>query len=143
MNKINQKMKANSIAFVILLGFMLFPALALAGEWQGTIQGLRCATEAKVCPVDMEDPLVGLEKSFVLVTKDGSWYLLPNLDRAILARHVIQRVFVEGEKSPKYKAITVQSLKVWKDNKWKEVWSVEMEKKLIRDFGWRYPHEIM
>lgn len=112
---------------VILIGFLALPSFASAGQWEGSIQGLMCVTQGRVCPVDMEDPLIATESTFVLLTKDGTWYLLPNMDRGVLARHVNQRVQIEGEKSQKYNSISVTAFKVERKGEWKTVWSPAME----------------
>ncbi|MCB2186129.1 MAG: hypothetical protein KQJ78_06910 [Deltaproteobacteria bacterium] len=126
-------MKKSLVTLVIVLGLALVPVMAMAGTWDGTIQGLQCATEGKVCPVDMEDPLAQVEKDFVLVTKDG-WYTLPNLSRALLSRFINKSVTVEGAKSPKYNAINVTALK----SDGKVVWNAAIQQKLMDKMEWNY-----
>ncbi|MCF8033785.1 MAG: hypothetical protein K9K66_14975 [Desulfarculaceae bacterium] len=116
---------------MLALALWLAPAPALAAEWQGSIQGLGCVTKGLVCPINMEDPLIALEKNFVLLIKDGEFYHLPNLDRAILARHLNRPVKVVGELLPGSKSIMVEHLYLSKNGQWRESWSPEMERELI------------
>ncbi len=131
-------------------GFRFFPLVCLlllsatsarGGEWEGTIQGLNCVLTGEVCPVNMEDPMAALESSFVLYLEDGSWYLLPNLNRGVLARHLNQTVYVTGRKNPNYNVIQVESMKVWEKEAWRNVWSPELEEELrgILEFYRRQP----
>ncbi|MBU4563880.1 MAG: hypothetical protein KMY53_09320 [Desulfarculus sp.] len=122
----------------MLLMILLTAAQAPAAQrWQGSIQGLACVTQGKVCPINMEDPLIALEKTFVLLLADGSWYYLPNLDRAILARHLNRPVAVEGVLEAGSKAIMVNKLLVKRGDDWREAWSPEMERELLEQLqGW-------
>ncbi len=118
------------------------PAAAKDGTWEGSIQGLTCATQGKVCPVNMEDPLIAVENTFVLMTGPKKWYLLPNLNRGILARHLNKQVRVTGEKSPEYDSVIVKELYVNKLGKWRLPWSPGLEKQLQEDlFNWGGPRK--
>ncbi|MCB2191661.1 MAG: hypothetical protein KQI62_08850 [Deltaproteobacteria bacterium] len=122
----------NTAAILLLFLILLIAATAPAAQrWQGSIQGLACVTQGKVCPINMEDPLIALEKNFVLLMPDGSWYYLPNLDRAILARHLNRSVAVEGTLEPGTKAIMVNKLLVKRGDTWREAWSPDMERQLL------------
>lgn len=121
------------IALALLLGAAVAVAQAPAkpGSWQGSIQGLACVTQGQLCPINMEDPLIALEKTFVLFVKVGEFYYLPNLDRAILARHLNRPVKVEGALIPGSKSIMVSRLYLSRDGKWRETWSPELERELV------------
>ena len=134
-------MKRNRFLSVVGLVIMLLPAPAFAGEWEGSIQGLMCVTEGKVCPAGMEDALIATESTFVLLTDDDTWYMLPNLDRGILARHINQRALVEGDKGERSNAIIVDVLKVWQKGKWKVAWSLEMQQRL-KEKIYSYPKKF-
>ena len=123
---------------VLLLTLILAASASPAGErWQGTIQGLTCVTQGKVCPINMEDPLIALEKTFVLLTPGGAWYYLPNLDRGILARHLNRPVAVEGRLEPNARTILVDKLLVKRGDAWSEAWSQDMERELLEQLqGW-------
>ena len=67
--------------------------------------------------------------------------MLPNLDRGILARHINQRVMVEGDKGERYNAITVEVLKVWRKGRWEVAWSPDMQRRL-KEKIYRYPKKF-
>ena len=129
-------MKKTLIISAVLLCSLIMYYPAFAGQWEGTIQGLMCTIEKKPCPIGFEDALTALETSFVLATEDGSWYMLPNMDRAVLARRINQEVTVIGEKNPQYNSIKVDELKAKVDGSWKTVWSSAMEMELKNMFKW-------
>ncbi len=118
-----------------MLGLLLAAAPAAAGGWQGSIQGLACVTSGQVCPLNMEDPLIALEKTFVLLMPDGRYFYLPNLDRAILARHLNRPVRVEGRLQQGGQAILVDKLLVPRGKEWAEAWSPVLERELIEQLS--------
>ncbi len=130
----NNKLKL--LPLFLLLGLMLIPGLALAGKStiEGTVQGYNCVTMGKTCPVGQEDPVVAVERVFVILTSGGSYYFVPNLDRAVLARHIAQKVRVSGTLNSKFKSITANSFEVWQNGKWRTVWSKEMQEKIEKEF---------
>jgi len=121
-------MKKNFILSIIFSAFVLIPSWAMAGSIEGTIQGYNCVTRGQVCPIDKEDPVIAVERVFVLLTDSGEYYFIPNLDRAILARHIGQKARVTGNIDKKYKSIKAESLEVMKKGTWKETWSEKMER---------------
>ena len=124
---------------LLLAGALLLGAgAAWAQSWRGSIQGLACVTQGQLCPLNMEDPLIALEKTFVLYVRDGEFYYLPNLDRAILARHLNRPVKVEGSLVPGTKSIMVAKLLLPRDGGgWREAWSPDLERELSeRLFNW-------
>ena len=68
-------MKRIALLTVVLVAFLAAPAMA--GTVEGTVQGLTCVTQGKVCPIDQEDPMIAAEKVFVVLQKDGSFYFVP------------------------------------------------------------------
>ncbi|NIN00923.1 MAG: hypothetical protein GTO24_23410 [candidate division Zixibacteria bacterium] len=128
-------MKKSSLFFVVIFALVSLPAWAMAGTVEGTVQGLTCIALGKLCPVDKEDPMIAAERIFVVLTKDNNYYFVPNLDRAILARHINQRVKVIGKISPKYKAIHAEELQVFQNNAWKTAWSTGMQRELYEWLG--------
>jgi hypothetical protein len=129
-------MKKSSRFFMVIFVLVSLPAWAMAGTVEGTIQGLTCVTLGKLCPVDKEDPMIGAERIFVVLTKDNNYYFVPNLDRGILARHINQMVRVTGEISSKYKAIDAEELEVFQDGAWKTAWSTRWQEEL---YEWLVP----
>ncbi len=123
-------MKKRLLSIVLLLAFVSIPVWALAATVEGTVQGLHCVQMGKTCPVDKQDPIAALESTFVVLTSTGSYYLVPNLDRAVLARHLTEQVRLSGKISEKYNSIVADKVEVKKDGKWKVVWSEEMQKEM-------------
>jgi hypothetical protein len=115
------------IPIVIVFVMMLVPAMAIGASVEGSVQGLTCVTQDKVCPVGSEDPMVAAERTFVVHVRGAEYYLVPNLDRAILARHIGEMVKVDGVKSTKFKSIHAKTLYVKKSGKWVSVWSQKRE----------------
>ena len=129
-------MKKSSRFFVVIFVLVSLPAWAMAGTVEGSIQGLTCVTLGKLCPVDKEDPMIAAERIFVVLTKDNNYYFVPNLDRAILARHINRMVRVTGEISSKYKAIDAEKLEVFREDSWRTTWSIKWQEEL---YEWLVP----
>jgi hypothetical protein len=123
---------------MIAVGLLLLPALALAASWTGTIQGLQCAVEGKLCPVGAEDPMAALEDNFVLVTGD-KFYLLPNVKNTVLSRYINDKVKVMGSQVGNYNSIKVTEMQVMKDGGYKTVWSPSIQKDLQEKMEWGPP----
>ena len=127
MKKINKK---SGIAVLTALAIMGFVAVAQADMIEGTVQGLTCITQGVVCPSGHLDPMVAAEKMFVIYGMDQSYFIVSNIDRAVLARHVLSKVRVSGTTHPKYKSIEADKFEVYSSGNWKTVWSKEMQKKV-------------
>ena len=123
-------MKKSILSIVLLFAFLTIPVWALAATVEGTVQGFQCVQVGKTCPVDKKDPVAALEHNFVILTPSGAYYLVPNLDRAVLARHLTETVKVSGTVNNKYNSVTADKVEVKKDGKWKVVWSTEMQKEI-------------
>lgn len=78
--------------------------------------------------------MIAAEKVFVVLTKDGEHYFVPNLDRRIMARHINTMVRVTGDIGSKYPYITADTLEVMKDGQWHLTWSKKLEQE-IRETG--------
>lgn len=116
------------ISTLLVLSVLCFGTVfAGAGTVEGRVQGLQCVLANKLCPVDNQDPHIAVEKNFVVVTGDNSYYLIPNLDRAVMARYLMSKVRVSGVKSAKYNAITADKFEVYKNGKWTTIWTQAME----------------
>jgi hypothetical protein len=121
---------------LLVLALVIVPMTAwAAGTVEGTVQGFHCVTQGKVCPVGSEDPMAAVEDVFVVFTKDGKYFFVPNLDRAVLARHINKMVKVTGKVSDKYPAISADKLEVMQAGAWKTTWSKEMEYELTGKYG--------
>ncbi len=120
------------LLITVLMGMFFVPALALAGEVAGTVQGLQCVTTGKTCPIGKEDPVVAAERVFVVLAADGDYFFVPNLDRAIMARNITEQVKVTGAINKKYRSITAKTFQVMQDDgKWKMTWSEELENEML------------
>lgn len=121
-------MKKGTLFLLALCIMVLVPVWAFAGGMvEGTVQGFSCVTHGKVCPAGKEDPMIAAERLFVVFTKDNSYYFVPNLDRAIMARHINQMVRVKGKLSAKHPSIMADTLEVMKEGGWKVTWTTKME----------------
>ena len=126
-------MKKFSVFALALFVLILLPVWASAGTVEGSIQGLTCVTTGKLCPVGKEDPMAAIEKVFVVLTAGKNYYFVPNVDRAVLARHINQRVRITGKVSAKYPAINAIKIDVFEGGAWKTAWSWEMQADLQRN----------
>lgn len=126
-------MKKLSVIMLSLFVLVLLPVWALAGTVEGSVQGFTCVTQGKVCPVGKEDPMIAAERIFVILTKGGSYYFVPNLDRAILARHINEQVRVTGDVSAKYPSIIATKIEAFKKGAWKTTWTQRAQDE-IREF---------
>ena len=119
-----------STAFLAMAAVLLLagsPATAASTQMEGTVQGFTCVTQGKTCPVGKEDPIVAAERLFVVLMTDGSYVFVPNLDRAVMARHIRQQVRITGTYNPQYKAVTATVFEVLRDGKWETTWTTELQ----------------
>lgn len=117
------------MSFAVVTLFLSFsgPMAAEMETVEGTIQGFNCVSMGSVCPVDKIDAHVASEKAFVVLKEGGEHYLIGNLDRAILGRHVTKMVRIEGRVDHHIGAIFADSLEVKTGEKWKKVWTEAWE----------------
>ena len=118
---------------MIVVIVLSMPVLAIGGSYEGSIQGFTCVTQGKVCPVGKEDPMIAAEKVFVLFVKAGEYYFVPNIDRAVLARHMNEMVKIEGLKSKQFNSIKASELYTMEQGKWKKVWSQDWQDEVFKD----------
>jgi hypothetical protein len=127
MNKTKKYCLLLGVLVVILAQALIVNAAATTVT--GKLTGLTCLVQGYLCPIDKADPMIGLEKDFVLVTAKGDYYFLSNLSLGIKARHALETVEVTGEVNAKYKTIQVDTLKVGG----KLSWSHEAEKEMMKN----------
>ena len=125
MNKLAKKLSLLVLALVLPL---FITGVALGDSVEGSVQGFRCVTQGKVCPKGKEDPMAAVENVFVVLTKGKDYYFVPNLDRAVMARHINDRVRVSGTLSSSYNAIAANKFEVFKNGKWRITWDFDMER---------------
>ncbi|MBA4369232.1 MAG: hypothetical protein C0403_16520 [Desulfobacterium sp.] len=118
---------------IIIAGvlFLLVPVFVMAGSVTGSIQGFNCVTQGKVCPIGKEDPVAASENVFVLLVdaSKGDYYFVPNIDRAVLARHLNTQVTVDGNVNSKWKSIEATDI----SSAGKKVWSIAMQNEVNKD----------
>ncbi len=56
-------MKKLWVPIIIGVVFMMAPMMATAASLTGSIQGLACVTQGKVCPIGMEDPVIAAQEA--------------------------------------------------------------------------------
>lgn len=118
---------ATMISLVPLVGFSAQTSV------EGTIQGYTCVTQGITCPVGKEDPMAAVERVFVLLTDSDDYYFIPNVDRAVLARHINKKIMVIGEKNITYRSIVASQIQVMTKGDWKDAWSRAEEENLIKE----------
>jgi hypothetical protein len=132
-------MNTKKILLTVCALFLAMPGLALAGSYEGTVQGFQCVTQGKVCPVGKEDPMIAAEQVFVLHIKGDKYFFVPNVDRGIMARHLNEPVKIEGIKSEQFNSIKAKDLYVRHGNQWKKSWSQEMQDEIYYEITSGYP----
>jgi hypothetical protein len=130
-------MSAKLTLLLVALAAAFVPLTALSEEKkiEGHIIGYYCAVNNIGCPVDMEDPIIANERVFVVSTSEKQWFFVPNVDRAVLARHITETVRVTGEVNEKYNAIQAKTIEVKKGDTWKAVWSTAWEEEFRAKFN--------
>lgn len=119
---------------IIGILFLLVPVFAMAAGVTGSIQGFHCVTQSKVCPIGKEDAVAAFENIFVLLVDAAKdeYYFIPNVDRAVLARHLNTQVTVDGTVDAKKKTIKATDI----TSSGKKVWSANMQDEIYKDiFG--------
>lgn len=122
--------KKISLFFVLGCLFVLLPVWATAATVEGTIQGYDCVVTGTVCPIGQEDPYVATQSIFIVLTEGKDYYFIPNVDRSVLARHVNDKVRVNGKMSAKYNSIHAETIEVMEKGSWKTAWSLQAERKM-------------
>jgi len=123
-------MKKISVLILSLIVLVILPTVALSGQVEGSIQGLMCVLTGKICPVGQEDPMAAAENVFVILTKGNTYYFVPNVDRAVLARHINDRVRITGDIGSKYNAITAEKIEAFEKGAWKTTWTLPAQREL-------------
>jgi len=123
------------VMFFLVASIVAFmPLVASAADTiEGSVQGFTCVTQGKVCPVGQEDPMAAAERVFVVLTKDNKYYFVPNVDRAVMARHLNERVKVIGKLNPKYNAIDASQIDAYENGKWNTAWTMKTQQEITND----------
>lgn len=86
-----------SIAFFSLMLTLAMTQVTAAEsvKLEGEIRGAKCTHFQTECYND--DNHIALEPDFVLVLPNGDYYFMPNLARAVKARHAYKKVRIHGD----------------------------------------------
>jgi hypothetical protein len=120
--------KQTLLPALLLVVFLLIPLVVNADTVKGKLEGLTCLLKGYICPLDKADPMINLEKDFVVVTADGKYYYLSNIGLGLKARHALEVVEATGKINPKYMSMTVESLSVGG----KVVWSQKAQDEMMK-----------
>ena len=118
------------ILVIALFALVLLPVWAVAGMVEGSVQGFTCVTQGKVCPAGKEDPMAAAERVFVILTAGKSYYFVPNVDRAVLARHLNDRVRVSGKVATNYPSIEANKIEKFSKGAWKTSWTFSWQEEI-------------
>ena len=130
--------KARKYCFILgVLALLLLPVLANAEMMTitGKVTGLTCLIQGYICPIDKADPMINLEKDFVVVTASGDYYFLTNIGLGLKARHALEVVEATGDVNPKYKTMMVKTMKVGG----KVVWDQKAENDMMKELKMGIP----
>lgn len=116
----------------LLLLLLLAPITLWADSVEGRMNGLRCATEGQLCPSDKEDPHVMLERDFVVMREDGSYFFITNMDWPTKLGFILEMVRVEGRLSDDRSVISADRLWVKRDGEYQLEWSLERAREKAR-----------
>jgi hypothetical protein len=124
--------KVKKYCFLLgVLALLLVPVLANAEMMTvtGKVTGLTCLVQGFICPVDKADPMINLEKDFVVVTASGDYYFMSNIGLGLKGKYALDTIEVAGDVNKKYKSIHVKTIKYKGKVVWSEAMEMEMEKK--------------
>lgn len=108
--------------FTLLTLLCSVHAFAAKGTIEGKVEGYNCVIQGKTCPIGQEDPLVATENTFVVLTADDKYYFVPNVDRAVMARHVAEKIRINGDINQQTNSIKAQTIETFKNGQWKVAW---------------------
>jgi hypothetical protein len=128
-------MRTISRVAAVLIGALLLPLANAADVVEGKMNGLHCAQEGIICPFEDLDAVIALESDFVVTQPDGTFYAIPNMDRAVKARYILKNVRVTGKIHERYKSITAENFEVEKDDGsgFRTAWSPDLQKRVYWD----------
>jgi len=127
------KRQKRTVLGFVCAALLMTPVLSFAAQIEGVVKGLNCTVKGISCPIDKQDPVIATERTFVIFTDSGAYYLVPNLDRAVLARHFDENIRLTGKVNQKYKTITADTLQVKQKGDWVTVYSQAMVDQWMAD----------
>ncbi len=93
---------------------------------EGTIQGLLTTLSGNICPIGEEKNCASIERTFVLLADDGSFYMVPTFTPSQVAPYINKRVKVEGKLVLNGKGIDVNTAELFQGGRWVTVFSPEI-----------------
>jgi len=119
------------VPFVCAMICLPLSASAEMKSITGKMIGFTCFVQGYTCPIDKKDPMLAIEKDFVLVTPEGNHYFLTNLGLGLKATHALETVTATGDVNEKYKSMKVNKFEV--DGE--VVWSQKMQDEMLDELG--------
>ena len=118
---------ALSTIALLTMAALVLPASAFASQvvLEGTVKGANAVIQGEVGPESSTDPLVAIERDFVLTT-GRSYYFLTNVSRARKIELIGKQLKVIGEKSPmgifveRIESLDGKLLYSWERDRWPE-----------------------
>jgi len=115
------KLRILELALALVLMLSITSTALSAETFEGTIKGANGVINNLKCAEDASDPIITLEKDFVLVTDDGQYFFLPNLRRPSKLAGYNKKVRIRGRQ--KGDSILVLNYEVMKNNHFALVWN--------------------
>ena len=113
---------------LVVLSILVIPLTANADTIKGKLEGISCLLKGYICPIDKADPMINLERDFVVVTADGKYYYLSNIGLGLKGKYALEVVEATGTVNPKYMSMDVDTLSV----KGKVVFSKKAQEEMMR-----------
>ena len=113
---------------LLVLSLLVIPLSANAETIKGKLEGITCLLKGYICPIDKADPMINLEKDFVVVTADGKYYYLSNIGLGLKGKYALEVVEATGKLNAKYMSMDVDTLTV----KGKTVFSKKAQEEMMR-----------
>jgi hypothetical protein len=116
--------KLFSLMFMsVVVVFLSLPILAKGESMTtlvGSIQSWSCIADKKVCPIGMEDAMLAKDETLVLLVDPvtADYYVMPNMNMKILARHFNQEVKVVGYLDKEHNSMWVEEMYVGQKKVW-------------------------
>lgn len=118
-----RKMGIYKLALFFTAAFFIIAGGVSAGETviEGKIKGASCVINGTVCPESSKDPRLVLERDFVLVTGNGDYFFLSNVNRLVKEGLVNKDVKITGKIRDGW--IFVGNVDVMRDQRYEKAWN--------------------
>lgn len=133
--RVSKKKEYEMIKKSILIVISVFMTIGTAfastkTSLEGVIKGAHCIVYKGECNEKSSDPHLALEREFVLVAPDGSYYFMPNISRMIKTNNFNKPVRITGRLEGQ--RINVATIEEKKNDKYYEVWNWQNIRKGLR-----------